>query len=348
MAIDITAILQRAVEEGASDVILTAGVQPVVYIDGKLLRLGADKLTGEDTQRMLYSVLEGDQAARFERDRELDFSFTYDGQHRFRGNVFYQRGAVGGALRLITNAIPAPEALGLPPVAVEFVEAAQGLVLVTGPTGHGKSTTLASLIDHVNRTRACHIVTIEDPIEFVHHHRMALVEQREVGTDTHSFADAVRHVLRQAPHVIQVGEMRDLETIRAVLTAAETGHLVLATLHTNDAAQTVDRIIDVFPPNQQNQVRMQLSMALSAILSQRLLPRLGGGRVLACEVLRGCTPIANLIREGKTAQVPGMIETHAKLGMQTLDAAVKRLYLDGIVAEDAARAVMRHPGNLFG
>jgi twitching motility protein PilT len=339
---DIGQILERAARENASDVILTTGVPPVLYVGSKLLRYGNDLLTAQQTQEMVYSLLEQEQIARFEKDRELDFSFQFDQTHRFRGNAFWQRGCVGGALRLIRNDIPSLEDLHLPPVLRKLTELPQGLVLVTGPTGHGKSTTIASMIDCINRKRSCHIVTIEDPIEFMHVNRCAVVEQREVGTDTRSFASAVRHVLRQAPHVIVVGEMRDLETIQAVLTAAETGHLVFATLHTNDATQTIDRIVDVFPPHQQTQTRVQLSMSLSAVVSQRLLAHSDGkSRIVAAEVLRNIHSIAHLIREGKTPQIPGIVETNNKLGMQSMDMAVKEIFLQGEITEATARKAMK-------
>jgi twitching motility protein PilT len=343
---DLAKIFERAAKEGASDVLLTVGAAPVLYIGGKLLRYGNTALTPEDTQRMVYGTLMNDQIAEFERERELDFSFSYK-EFRFRGNAYWQRNAVGAAFRLIQNEVPNLSELGLPPQVKDFTELPQGLILVTGPTGHGKSTTLASMIDHVNRSRSCHIVTIEDPIEFAHTNRSAIIDQREVGTDTPSFASAVRHVLRQAPHIILVGEMRDLETISAVLTAAETGHLVFATLHTNDCAQTIDRIIDVYPPHQQAQIRVQLSMALRGIVSQRLLPKADGdGRVLAVEVMHNVHSIANLIRTGKTQQIEGTIETGAKHGMVSLDASIKELFLDGQITEETAQRTMKNPSKL--
>lgn len=346
---DLDNILSRACREGASDILITAGAPPVLYIGSKLLHYGKIRLTPEDTKRMVYSVLHTEQIATFERERELDFSFVFEGSCRFRGNAFWQRGAVGAAFRLINNNIPGFEELGLPPVFRELTELTQGLVLVTGPTGHGKSTTLASMIGHINKTRSCHIVTIEDPIEFSHSNQMSIIEQREVGEDTDSFARAVRHVLRQAPHVILVGEMRDLETISTVLTAAETGHLVFATLHTNDCPQTVDRIVDVYPPHQQMQIRVQLSMSLQAIVSQRLLPSVNGSsRVLAYEVLRNVHSIANLIRTGKTQQIESMIETGAKYGMQSLDACIKQLYIEGRISEETALRSMKVPSRLKG
>ncbi|MHC4874570.1 MAG: type IV pilus twitching motility protein PilT [Planctomycetota bacterium] len=347
--IKLTDILDRAWREGASDILITAGISPVLYVNGKMLRYGKHDLSTKESQEMIYAILEADQIARFESERELDFSFTYDGFKRFRGNAFYQRGAVSAALRLINNDIPALDTLGLPDIVREFADEKQGLLLVTGPTGHGKSTTLASIVDHINQTRSCHIVTIEDPIEFVHTNKKAVVNQREVGTDTKSFASAVHHVLRQAPHIILVGEMRSLDTINAALTAAETGHLVLATLHTNDAAQTIDRIVDVFPPNQQSQVRVQLSMSLLGIVSQRIIENIDdSGRVLACEVLKNIPAIGHLVRQGRSEQLAGTIETNAKFGMQTMDSSLKKLFFDGLISEEKAKMLMKNPQSLFG
>lgn len=346
---DIDVILERAKKEQVSDILITAGMPPMFIIQGEIRQLGAECLSARETRELVYSLIDDYQKARFERELELDFSLTYKGTARFRGNAFWQRGSVGAALRLIPNKIPSFASLGLPLVVREFAETSRGLILITGPTGHGKSTTQAAMIDHINRTRSRHIVTVEDPIEFVHTNLKSVIEQREVGTDTTSFASALRHVLRQAPHVILVGEMRDLETIGTALTAAETGHLVLATLHTNGAPQTIDRIIDVFPPQQQNQIRTQISSSLLGVIAQRLLPaREENHRVLACEVMRNTTAIANLIREGKTAQMPSIIETQSRVGMVSLDASIKQLFLDGRISEDTARSAMRHPQVLFG
>jgi twitching motility protein PilT len=348
MTIRIEDVLQRATEVNASDILITTGMPPILLIDDAMRRMGQAGLTEEETQSIVYSLLESEQIARFERERELDYSLTFR-EHRFRGNAFWQRGAVATALRLIPRKIPEPAALGLPPVASELAERTQGLILITGPTGHGKSTTQASLIDHINRNHHRHIITIEDPIEFVHGNRKSIIEQRELGTDTLSFPDALKHALRQAPHVILVGEMRDIETMAAALTAAETGHLVFATLHTNDAVQSVDRIIDAFPPYQQNQIRVQLSASLLAVIGQRLLPSPDGkGRVLAYEVLRNTSAVANLIRDNKTAQIGAIIDTQGRVGMVSMDATIKRLYLEGRIEEGVARRNMRHPEILFG
>jgi twitching motility protein PilT len=345
----LTDIIDRAWKEGASDILITAGVAPVLYINGKMLRYGSHKLSLKESQELIYSVLESYQIAEFENERELDFSFTYDGYKRFRGNAFYQRGAVSAAFRVINNDIPDINELGLPEIVKEFADEKQGLILVTGPTGHGKSTTMASMIEYINQNRSCHIVTIEDPIEFVYTNKKAVINQREVGTDTKSFASAVHHVLRQAPHIIMVGEMRSLETISAALTAAETGHLVIATLHTNDSVQTIDRIIDVFPPSQQVQVRLQLSMALLGIVSQRLIETADeSGRILACEVLKNIPAIGNIIRQGKCEKLTGIIETNAKHGMQSMDSAIKRLFLEGVIDEEKAKVFMKNPTGLFG
>ena len=349
LPVDLESIFVRADQERASDIIFSAGMPPVLLISGRLCHLGKTTLTGEEVREIANSLLEREQVARFERDRELDFSVAYGKHLRFRGNAFWQRGSVGLALRLVPRDIPHFDNLGLPPVVRELAEAPQGLVLITGPTGHGKSTTQAAMIDHINRNRACHIVTIEDPIEFLHENKKSLIEQREVGTDTVSFASALRHALRQAPHVILVGEIRDLDSIAIGMTAAETGHLVLATLHTNDAAQAVHRVIDVFPPHQQNQVRAQLSSVLLAVIAQRLLVGVDKSRrVMACEILRNTHAVANLIREDKVAQIPTIMETQSRLGMVSLDTALKELYLAGKIDEEQARKHMKYPQHLFG
>jgi len=348
-SVDLATLFARADKEKASDIIFTAGMPAILLVNGRLCRLGKTALPAEEIRELLYSILDREQIAVLERERELDFSITFGESLRFRGNAFWQKGSLGAALRLVPKVIPTPEELGLPSVILELAEYAQGLVLVTGPTGHGKTTTQAAMIDHINQTMAKHIVTIEDPIEFLHTNSHSVIEQREVGTDTLSFNSALRHALRQAPHVILIGELRDLETVSIAMTAAETGHLVMATLHTNDAAQAVHRIIDMFPSHQQNQVRAQFASVLLAIVSQRLL--LGtqkDKRVLACEVLRNTTAVAALIRDDKVEQIMGMMETQAKLGMVTMDAAIKSLYLAGKITEVEARKHMRYPQSLFG
>ncbi|NLV41017.1 MAG: type IV pilus twitching motility protein PilT [Candidatus Hydrogenedentes bacterium] len=344
---DIQELFDLVASKGASDLLISAGAPPILRINGELFRTRTDPLSQEQTKALVYSLLTDGQVASFERRRELDFSLAVGKKHRFRVNVYLQKGAVTAALRPIPETIPSLDDLGIPPTVSELATARQGLVLVTGPTGSGKTTTQAALIDLINARRACHIITVEDPIEYVHQHRRSIVDQREVGEDTDSFATALKYALRQNPDVILVGEMRDLETIQAALTAAETGHLVFATLHTNDAIQTMDRIVDVFPAEQQQQIRFQLSMTLLAILSQRLVPRADGkGRVLACEVLRNNHAIANLIREQKSHQVYSVVETGAKEGMVTMDRAVKQLYADGVITYEDAVTLMRNPKEL--
>jgi len=337
-------LLDLVAKEKASDLFITAGAPPMLRVDGELFRTKYDALTPEQAKELIYGFLSKEQQDVFETAKELDFSLALGRKHRFRVNVYLQKGAVTAALRPIPEKVPSLSELGLPEDVAELAKVKQGLVLVTGPTGHGKTTTLASIIDLINDTRACHIITIEDPIEYVHYHKRSIVDQRELGGDTHSFINALKYVLRQSPDVILVGEMRDLETIQAALRAAETGHLVLATLHTNDAIQTVDRIVDVFPGEQQQQVRFQLSMTLLAIISQRLLQRDDEeGRVLAYEFLKCNTAIANLIREGKTHQVYSVLETSTKEGMTTLDRSVKGLYMEGLISYEEAIAHVRDP-----
>lgn len=346
---DIHDLFDLVAKEKASDLLISAGAPPILRINGQLYRSKTDPLTPEKTQELVYSFLNEEQKQRFERDKELDFSLAVGRKHRFRVNVYYQKEAVTAALRPIPESVPGLEELSLPDSVAELAKARQGLVLVTGPTGSGKTTTQAAIIDLINHQRACHIITVEDPIEYVHTHRRSIVDQREVGGDTHSFKDALKYVLRQDPDVILVGEMRDLETIQSALTAAETGHLVFATLHTNDAIQTVDRIIDVFPAGQQQQIRFQLSMVLLAILSQRLLERKdGAGRVLACEILRNNTAIANLIRDNKNHQIYSVVETSKREGMVTMDRAVKALYARGAISYEDAGSIMRNPKDLKG
>ena len=344
---DISELLGFATEKDASDLILTANSPPILRIHGEMRSVSLDPLGPEEAKRLVYDILTEAQIARFERDWELDFSLFLKGIQRFRGNVFLQRGNVAAVFRLIPSRAPVLEELGLPPIVEEFAVAPQGLILVTGPTGHGKSTTQAAMINLVNERRRCHIVTIEDPIEFLHESKNSVIEQREVNADTKSFAEALRHVLRQAPDVILVGEMRDLETMRAALTAAETGHLVISTLHTNDAVQSIDRLVDSFPPHQQNQVRSQLALSLLAVIAQRLLPRADGrGRVVAAEILRNNSASAHLIREGKIHNLYTVMETHARDGMCTMDASLTELYLGGMITRDEARRRMRNPGQL--
>lgn len=327
----------------ASDLLISAGAPAILRVNGKMKRQGSEVFTPEQTQKLIYGILTPQQRAHFEERKELDFSLAVGKNQRFRVNVYLQKGAVTAAFRPIPDKIPTLKELGLPDVVKDIAKANQGLVLVTGPTGHGKTTTQASIIDLINNTRELHIITIEDPIEYLHKHEMSIVDQREVGGDTHSFNDGLKYVLRQDPDVILVGEMRDLETIQAALRAAETGHLVLATLHTNDAIQTVDRIIDVFPAAQQQQIRFMLSMTLLAVISQRLIPRADGkGRILAAEILKNNVAVANLIREGKTHQVYSVMETNTKDGMMTMDKSIKSLYLQGLITYDEAVGHVRN------
>lgn len=337
-------LFELVTKEGASDLIISAGAPPVLRVNGRLYRTRYDAMTPEATKKLVYSVLTPDQKKTFETSKELDFSLASGRKHRYRVNVYLQKQAVAAALRPIPDSIPDLDSLGLPEAAEKFADAKQGLLLVTGPTGHGKTTTQAAIIDRINETREAHVITVEDPIEFVHSHKKSIVDQREVGDDTHGFINALKYILRQNPDVIQIGEMRDLETIQACLRAAETGHLVMATLHTNDAIQSVDRMIDVFPAEQQQQIRFMLSMTLLGIISQRLLPRKDGkGRVMAAELLINNTAIANLIREGKTHQVYSIMETNTREGMVTMDKAIKSLYMDGVISYDEAVAHVRNP-----
>lgn len=340
--------LKTMVKNGASDLHLAVGSAPSIRIDGKLCPLeGYDILKNDAMRDVLYKIIDADQREVFEKTRELDFSYSIPGISRFRGNMLFQRGTLGAVFRAIPAKPPSLEELNLPPIIKELCERPRGLVLVTGPTGSGKSTTLASMIDYINRSRADHIVTIEDPIEFLHKSEKSIVRQRELGADTLSFAEALKHVLRQDPDVILVGEMRDLETISLAVTAAETGHLVFGTLHTTSAASTVDRVIDVFPSGQQQQIRMQLSTTLEGVISQTLVPKKEGkGRVCAMEVLIGVPGVRNLIREGKTHQIINMIQSGAQQGMQTLNTCLQRFCRDGLITKEAAMSKSSQPEEL--
>jgi twitching motility protein PilT len=331
MEFDFASVLSGMVEARASDVHLTAGSPPVMRLRGKISPVeGFEPLTGQQTRDVVYSVLNDDQRKRFENNRQLDFAYAIPGIARFRVNCYFQRGSISAAFRFVPQEIPTLESLALPQILQEFTRKPRGFVLVTGPTGSGKSTSLAAMIDVINQEREDHILTIEDPIEFLHRHKRSIVNQREIGADAEDFSLALKAALRQDPDVILVGEMRDLETISTALTAAETGHLVFATLHTQSTSQTVDRIIDVFPPEQQAQVRMQLSIALQGIVTQQLLPTAdGAGRVVATEVLVPSPAIRNLIREGKTHQIYSAIQTSGAQGMQTMDSDLARLVRAG-------------------
>ena len=327
MGVPIAELLEHVLERGASDLHITAGTAPVIRINGDLARLdGYPSLSPEELQRMIYSILTQKQRERLEQELELDVSYSLPGKARFRVNVYFQRDAMGAAFRLIPFQIRTIEELRLPTKVEDFARIPRGLVLITGPTGSGKSTTLAALVDVVNSEQDVHIMTVEDPIEFLHQHKRSVVNQREVGHDTHSFAAALKHVLRQDPDVILVGEMRDLETISTALTAAETGHLVFATLHTQDAPQTIDRIIDVFPPFQQQQVRVQLAATLQGVVTQQLLPTADGrGRVAGVEILVATPAVRNLIREAKIHQIYSTMQAGGKHGMQTMDLSLASL-----------------------
>ncbi|MFN3648533.1 MAG: type IV pilus twitching motility protein PilT [Armatimonadota bacterium] len=340
-------LLIEAMQRGASDLHLSEKLPPTVRLDGKLVRLGYEPLTAQDIQRLVYDVLNNQQIQWFEKVRELDFSYEIVGVGRYRFNVYRQRGSIGAAMRAIPTKIPTLEELRLPNMLRELTRRPSGLVLVTGATGMGKSTTLASMIDVLNQERDCHVMTIEDPIEYIHGHRRAMVNQRELGQDTNSFENALRAVLREDPDVILVGEMRDLETISAAVTLAETGHLVFATLHTRNAPQTIDRLVDVFPPHQQDQIKVQLANSLEAVVAQQLLPRVGGGRIPAVEIMLANSAVRNLIREGRTEQLASCIETGAQHGMQTMDRALVHLLRMGAITMDTARAATLDPDNLL-
>lgn len=341
-------LLWVMINRGASDLHITVGSPPGIRLRGDIVPIeNQPVLTPRETQAMILNLLSEEQRKRFETELELDFAYSIPGVSRFRANVFQQRNSMGAVFRVIPLAIPSMESLGLPKVCKYLSERPRGLVLVTGPTGSGKSTTLAAMVDHINETRPCHIITLEDPIEFMHRNKKAYVNQREVGEDTHSFGSALKRVLRQDPDVILVGEMRDLETISSAITAAETGHLVLATLHTTGGPATVDRIIDVFPPHQQQQVRMQLSGSLEGVLSQVLLRSTDGKtRVMAMEIMLGVPAISNLIREGKTHQMTTIIQGGAALGMQTLDQHLKMLLKAGRITYEEAMAKAQSPREL--
>lgn len=338
IASEMKLLLDLAIEKKASDLHLTVGLPPILRIDGRLTPI-ADKgvLTAESCEKLILSIMLPDQVERLRQRKEIDFSFGFQ-QTRFRSNVFYQKGYLSTSLRLISLKVKTIEELGLPPILEKFTLVSQGLVIITGPTGHGKSTTLAAVIEHMNQNRSDHIITIEDPIEYVFEHKKSIISQREVSSDTNSFSRALRSALRQDPDVILVGEMRDLETIDAALTLAETGHLVFTTLHTNSASQTADRIIDVFPPHQQQQIRMQLANVLLGVVSQRLMPRISGGRVLACEIMMANSAVRNTIREGKTHQLPNIIQTSASEGMISLDKVLAELVSKGEITIDDALA----------
>ena len=339
--------LQLLWEQGGSDLLLTGGSAPRLRVDGRLRPIeGARPMTGAEVDEIVLSLLDEPQIKNFEENLDVDFSFSWEDKARLRASAFTQRGLTALAVRMIPTDIPSFEQLGLPPVAEWVATLPRGLVLLTGPTGSGKSTTLASILNRINETRSVHILTIEDPIEYVHNHKVAAVTQREVGLDSPSFERALRSALREDPDVMLLGEMRDPESIQVALTMAETGHLVFATLHTNDAAQAVDRIIDVFPDWRQDQVRVQLAASLGAIIAQRLLPRIGGGRVAAFEVLVANHPVRNLIREGKSNQLLNVMATSLGEGMQPLEVSLATLITQGVITHEDALEVSVHPKDL--
>jgi twitching motility protein PilT len=347
MEFDFAEVLLQVMERNASDLHLTAGSPPMIRHHGKLHAMDYPRLTPQTTREVVYSILTNDQRQRLETDWQIDLAYSIPGKARFRVNAYFQRAALSAAFRLIPHEMPRLASLGVPPVLEEFTKKPRGFVLVTGPTGSGKSTTLAAMIDLINDTRHEHILTIEDPIEFLHRHKKCIVNQRELGADSQSFALGLKAALRQDPDVILVGEMRDLETISTALTAAETGHLVFATLHTQDTAQTVDRIVDVFPPDQQQQVRVQLSISLQGIVTQQLLPKADGqGRVVATEVLVPTPGVRNLIREGKTHQIYSALQTGGQHGMQTMDSSLAQLVRENKITRELAEARSGTPEEL--
>ncbi len=337
-------LLHIMVEKGSSDLHLKAGCAPMIRVDGELVPITYELLSAEVVRRMIESILTEEQKAKFVVEKELDMAYSVPGLSRFRVNVFMQRNTWSTAIRVIPSRPFSIDELKLPHILKDLAMKPRGLILVTGPTGSGKSTTLAAMVNHINENKRCHIVSVEDPIEFLHKDKNSVLSQREVGEDTNSFTNALKHVLRQDPDVILIGEMRDLETVSIAITAAETGHLVLATLHTNSASNTIDRMIDIFPPHQQQQIRMQLSVTLEGIVCQTLVPRAeGSGRILAMELLPVTPAVRNVIREGKSYQIPNIIQSGAQYGMQSLDVSLRNLYLQGLISYDEALAKASSP-----
>ena len=344
-------LLKEIIECRGSDLHISSGLPPIKRVDGNLIRMDYPALTSTQVEQLLFPMMSNDQRRRLEQDWELDFSYGIKGMGRFRVNFYKDKGSYAAAFRTINSEAPTLENMNMPPIVTEIAQKPRGLVLVTGPTGSGKSTTLAAMIDYINRTRAEHILTIEDPIEFVHTSKMSVIHQRELGMDTRSFANALKSALREDPDIILVGEMRDHETIALALTAAETGHLVFGTLHTSSASQTIDRIIDVFPQGQQQQIRVQLANSLVAVFAQTLLPKLlpdgsSKGRVMAQEIMVVTPAIANLIRESKAAQIYSTIQTSAEAGMQTLEASLAKLVNEGQITEESAYSKTSRPSEL--
>lgn len=341
---DIKEFLHKVIESQASDLHLSVGARPILRMDGGLKPIdGVEFLSPADVEDLVYSILTPEQKEMLLMNKEIDFSFAYGDLARFRVNAFHQRGYLAAAFRLIPYKIPTLEELNLPTSLYDFCYLPQGFILITGPAGHGKSTTIASLLNYINETRNVHIITVEDPIEYIYPQRRSLVDQRELHLDTHSWEIALRSILREDPDVVLIGEMRDYETISSAITIAETGHLVFASLHTNSSPQTIDRIIDVFPENQQRQVRVQLAAILEGITSQRLVPAIGGGRVPAVEIMKVTPAVRTMIREGKTHQLPNIIATSIELGMVSLDRALAEAVKGGLIEEAAARSQTLHP-----
>ncbi|ACL76743.1 type IV pilus twitching motility protein PilT [Ruminiclostridium cellulolyticum] len=341
-------LLKKTLEFGASDLHLTVGIPPTIRKNGRLSTIGEEKLMPSDTETFVRSMLNEEQWRKYQDTGELDLSFALKGMGRFRVNVYKQRGTCCAAIRMVNLVIPSIEELGLPNIIMDMSRKTKGMILVTGPTGSGKSTTLALLIDLINKNRDCHILTLEDPIEYLHKHNKSIVNQREIGNDSQSYSAALRAALREDPDVILVGEMRDTETIAIAVTAAETGHLVLSTLHTIGAANTIDRIIDVFPPYQQQQIKVQLSTVIQSVISQQLLPRKDKlGRVPAIEIMVATPAVRNLIREGKTYQINSQIQTGAKFGMQAMDSSLASLYKKGIISQEDAMTYAMDPDNII-
>ncbi|MEE8577386.1 MAG: PilT/PilU family type 4a pilus ATPase [candidate division Zixibacteria bacterium] len=344
--INLRELLEQMVKAGASDLHLTVGAPPVIRVDGKLVRMQMDFLTAEVIKKLAYSMLNEKQKTKFEQNNELDFSFGIESMSRFRANMYMQRGNIAVALRQIPYKIMTFDELALPKVMEEFAVLPRGLILITGPTGSGKSTTLAAVIDKINKERPVHIITVEDPIEYLHRHQMALINQREVYSDTPSFASALKYALREDPDVVLVGEMRDLETIESALAIAETGHLAFATLHTNSCAESINRIVDVFPTNQQEQVRVALSFSLQAVVSQSLIPKIGGGRCMALEIMVATPAIRAIIRDDKIHQLYSMIQSGQKFGMKTMNQSLAELFTGGKITINDAMAYSGNPQEL--
>ncbi len=341
-------LLKKTLEFSASDLHLTVGIPPTIRKNGRLSTIGEEKLMPSDTEALVRNMLNDEQWRKYQEAGELDLSFSLKGMGRFRVNVYKQRGTCCAAIRMVNLVIPSVEELGLPGIVTDMSKKTKGMILVTGPTGSGKSTTLALIIDLINKNRDCHILTLEDPIEYLHKHNKSIVNQREIGNDSHSYSAALRAALREDPDVILVGEMRDTETIAIAVTAAETGHLVLSTLHTIGAANTIDRIIDVFPPYQQQQIKVQLSTVIQSVISQQLLPRKDKpGRVPAIEIMVATPAVRNLIREGKTYQINSQIQTGAKFGMQAMDSSLASLYRKGIISQEDAMTYAMDPDNIM-